>query len=261
MTATLMMAVLAGPPAHALDASAVNPLISEFNAGSDLDIPTLSASDSADLASGEVVRVLRKTTGDSYQVVGLLLVPLPRKQVWIAGQDPHFASGAATEKQLRTSGDQATWYGFLDLPMGFSDRHWVVDVWNNHALAAQTDNRMWEHPWRLRDGGLSMARPFVERGEVGDLTVEQFDKAIFTPDNEGALAFLAVSPDETLLIYHATTSVGGSVPERLMAEFARSTLHSLLTTIADNARDVVPTHYGAAHPRLYGGDGELLPQY
>ncbi|MFT4975703.1 MAG: hypothetical protein ACI8S6_001590 [Myxococcota bacterium] len=257
MIASLLLSSLA----HALAPADVNPTIAAFNAGSVFDIPELSDSQRDRLLRGDVVRLLHPVEDGNYQVVGLLLVPLPKRQVWIAGQDPHFTSSAAVEKRLTKSGDTAMWYGFLDLPMGFSDRHWVVDVWNNHDLAAASDNKMWEHPWRLRPGGLDMARPYVERGEVGSLTVEQLDGAIFTPYNQGALGFVAVSDEETLLIYHATSAVGGNIPERLMAEFARSTINSFLKKIAKTASDTVTTHYTVSHVVMLGGDGQPVPRY
>jgi hypothetical protein len=258
--ACLMLLGLAGS-AHALEDASINPTITAFNAHSVFDIPSLDHSQRQRLLRGDVVRLINPVSDQSYQVVGLMVVPLPKRQVWIAGQDPHFASTAAVEHRLRGSGDTATWYGFLPLPMGFSDRHWVVDVWNNHDLASVTDNRMWEHPWRLHEGGLDEARPFIEQGAVGDLTVSDFDRAIFTPSNEGALAFVATGPQETLLIYHATSSVGGNIPERLMAEFARATLEGYIQKIAKNAHEVVLGHYTGDHPRLLGGDGQPIPLY
>lgn len=261
MTHACLLILGLAQPAHAIEDASINPTISEFNSHSVFDIPTLDAGQRQRLVRGDVVRLINPVSDQNYQVVGLMIIQLPQRQVWIAGQDPHFAASAATEHRLRMSGDTATWYGFLPLPMGFSDRHWVVDVWNNHDLAAVTGNRMWEHPWRLREGGLDEARPFIAQGEVGKLTVEEFDRAIFTPNNEGALAFVSTGPSETLLIYHATSSVGGNIPERLMAEFARATLEGYLRKIAKNAHEIVIGHYSGDHSRLLGGDGQPIPLY
>lgn len=258
-TTALMLAWIG--PALAVDEQTINSTIDEFNSHSVFDIPTLSDAQRSQLANGSVVRLLNPVRGGNYQVVGLLAIPLPQQQVWVAGQDPHFASTAATEHRMSIEGDRATWYGFLDLPMGFSDRHWVVDVWNNHAMASATNNRMWEHPWRLNEQDLPQARTAVNNGQVGGLTVEAFDRAIFTPNNEGALAFVELSPNETLLIYHATSAVGGNVPERLMAEFAKATLEGYLRKIEKNAMDVVPGHYTAGHGTIPGGDGAPVPLF
>lgn len=255
----MMLLAALSATAGALDASAVNPTISRFNAGSVFDIPSLSDAQTTKLLRGEVVRLLHPTAGDNYQVVGLLLVSLPMERVWLAGQDPHFATTAATEKRLTKSGDRATWYGFMDLPMGFSDRQWVVNVWNNHDLAQSTGNQMWEHPWQLHPDADTIGRAQAEAGTLGGITLAQYEAAVMTPSNEGALAFLATGPDETLLVYHATTAVGGNIPERLMAEFAKATLEGYLRKVEKNARDVVPTHYSGDHYEMLGGDGQPIP--
>ena len=231
-----------------------------FNAGSVFDLPALSAPDREKLRSGEVVKLILPDPNGNLMVVGLLLCSLPRDQVWLASQDVHFASpNSATEARLSVSGDRAVWYGYLDLPAPFTDRHWVVNVWNNHELAASSGDRMWEHPWRLDADGPAKARPLVEQGAVGSITVEAFDKAIFTPVNKGAWVFIDLGEGQTLLGYHATSEVGGSIPERLVAEFVRAGLEDLLRRVERLARDTVPGHYTGSHAPVLGGSGQPVP--
>lgn len=248
--------------AHAGDDRSLTDAIATFNTHAVFDLPALDAKQQAALQKGEVLRLLLPDDNGNLRVVGLLLLDMPLRQVWIAGQDPHFSSpDGVTEARLSGSGDRAVWYGFLDLPMPFSDRHWVVDVWNNHDLAQATSNRMWEHPWRLDPDGLPLARAPIEAGQISPVTPKLYDKALYTPVNYGAFVFIGVNEGQTLLSYHATSVIGGNIPERLAAEFIRSGLEKLLRRIEKIARDTVPTHYTAEHPIVLGGDGQPVERY
>ncbi|MEL6341616.1 MAG: hypothetical protein AAFV53_00690 [Myxococcota bacterium] len=262
MTLLSILVTLGSAIGNAADNADITGSIATFNQHAVFGLPTLSADDLADLQRGEVIKRLLPNQNGNLQVVGMMVSKLPMQQVWLASQDPHFMSpGSATEARLSVQGDKAVWYGFLDLPMPFSDRHWVVDSWNNHTLAQVTDNQMWEHPWTLDDDGLPLARPTVEAGAVAGLTLRTFERAIFTPVNHGALVFIGLNEGETLLSYHATSVIGGNIPERLAAEFIRSGLDKLLRRIDRIAREEVRSHYTARHPVLLGGDGQPVPHY
>ncbi len=121
MFALLLPAALAGPPVPELAAK-----LDQFNAHAEYPLPRLSARQLTDLANGEVVRILERPAGGDVRAIGLLVVE------W------RMTSGPDSGK--------ATWYGHIDLPSPFKDRHWVVSVWNNHALHRATNGVAWEHP-------------------------------------------------------------------------------------------------------------------
>ncbi len=249
---------LAAPPT---DAQLVDAL-EGFNAHAVFPLPTLDAQQRAELLSGEVLKLLLPQGDDTLRVVGLMYSEEPRDRIWLACQDPHFASpGAATELRMTVDGDRGVWYGILDLPRPFSDRHWVVDVWNNHALAAATDGDSWEHPWQLREDGAHLALPWIEQGAVEGIDAEDFAQAIYTPVNHGAWLFIALPGGGSLAGYHATSVVGGNIPDRLVAEFVRRGLDDLLRRLERISSETVATHYTAAHEDLPGGDGQTLPRY
>ncbi|MFT5682665.1 MAG: hypothetical protein ACI8RZ_003589 [Myxococcota bacterium] len=242
---------------------AVSEAISTFNAHADFPLPTLTTAQEVNLSAGEVVKMLEQGAGEgAWRATGMLLSPLPRDAIWLACQDPHYSFvDRATEKRLAKTGDRSTWYAHLDLPRPMADRHWAVDVWNNHDLVGATGGMAWEHAWRLNPDGVAMVRPLVEAGEVGALTTKQLDEAVYTPVNNGAWVAIALSESQTLLVYHAATEVGGRIPERLVAEFTLSGMEKLLQRIEARAADGIQAHYTGDHAPLVGGDGTPLPLY
>ena len=68
---------------------------------------------------------------------------------------------------------------------------------------------------------------------------------------------LQIDENLTLLTYQLTVVLGGWIPDRLAAKFAKNALKDLLNTIAENAPNVA-THYVAEHEPVYGGDGKLI---
>jgi hypothetical protein len=236
--------------------------LAAFNAAAHTPLPELDAGDRQRLLAGEVIKVINPRPDGTLQVAGLLRIQRPLQDVWIAGQDPHFASpGQATELRMEVEGDRASWYGFLDLPRPVTDRHWVVDVWNNHDLAAKSGNTFWEHPWTLDERGPGKAEPFIAAGAVRGITTEMAASAIYTPVNSGAWVFIALPDGTTLLSYHATSVVGGNIPDRLVAEFIRMGLEELLRRVERIAAEVVRDHYTPGHFTVLGGDGQPVAFY
>ena len=101
-------------------------------------------------------------------------------------------------------------------------------------------------------------RPAIGAGRVPGITTEMMDSAIYTPRNEGAWFFMALG-DHTLFGYHATTVVGGDIPEGLFSQVVYSGLDSLLKDLATRAEETVPAHYVKGHELLPGGDGRNIP--
>ena len=258
------VALAATPTAYAdADADLVAAL-TEFNRHSVYRIPVPTPEQRAALASGEILKVIQ-TSEDSHgarRAVGLLLTPAGRDEVWVSCQDAHFVqSEAIQEARVGSQSGHKLWYGFLDLPRPFSDRHWVVEVWNNEALAGATENRAWEHAWRLVPGGVAKAKDAVAAGKVKKTTVDMWESAIETPINEGAWLAVALPDGRTLFGYHAATHVGGNIPENLMLQYVKATLDTTLRTIEKRARNGIVAHYGAGHSGVEGGNGAAVTPF
>ncbi|MEC7947143.1 MAG: hypothetical protein VX265_06210 [Myxococcota bacterium] len=256
MLALILPAALAATPAE------VEALLNRFRSVAVMPLAPLTAAQHAALASGEIVTHLEKRPDGHHRAVGIAVCDTSQTAMWLATQDPHFTGGDdAIEASIEKAPHRGVWYGMLDVPKPFSDRHWVIESWDEVQLAAQTGGVVWEHPWRLRPGATSRVRDRVARGAVRGLTLEMFDAAIETPLNEGALVFLALSDTESLFAYHVTTDVGGAVPERMVAGFVRRTMTAHIEHLQERARDVIPSHYRGDHAPVPGFQGGTVPLY
>ena len=63
------------------------------------------------------------------------------------------------------------------------------------------------------------------------------------------------------MIYHATASAGGLIPERLLLRLMLGTLEGMFDELEKNASTVVPRHYTKEHPPHYGGNGKEIPRH
>lgn len=243
--------------------STVNDSITEYNRYSLFDIPHLNQKQMAKLNSGEVVTILDRADKDSPQrAIGVLVTTVPAKQLWLSCQDAHFSQQSSTTEQRITlyPDNSADWYGFLDLPWPFSDRHWVVNVSDNQAMAKATNNRCWEHPWKLVLNGAQKIYPYCGKGKLKDLEASDLDAAIYTPVNEGAWALIQLE-HSNLFVYHATTVVGGSIPSDLVVQLVESSLEDMLKGIEARAKQDIVEHYRGNHSLILGGDGKTLSLY
>ncbi len=250
------------PAAAASDAD-ISTALTEFNQSAHYTIPTLTEAQRKRLLAGEVVKVVDEAPdgSGSRRATGFVLTDLSRDTMWVSCQDLHFVQNSTVhELQLDSPNPgKHRWYGLVDLPRPFSDRHYVVDVWNNHALAARTKGRAWEHPWVLVPGGVAAARTKVEAGKVPETNLRMWENAIETPTNMGAWVAIALPDGTSIFAYHAATRVGGNIPEGMMLQYVKATLESTLRNIEKRARDVIPQHYRPPHPSMEGGDGKPLP--
>ena len=242
----------------------ISAALAQYNEYAYFTLPSLTRSQIDKLLDGETLSIIDQPGPDIHprRAVGIRLSELPKEKLWIACQDKHFLQQSST-KELRVDfhpPDAATWYGYFDVPWPFSDRHWYVKSWNNHILAKQTNNNAWEHPWELIPDGKALVRPHIAQGKLPGITEEMMDTAIYTPINIGAWATIDVN-DRSLLVYHATTQVGGNIPEDLMVRFVKSGLDEMLREMEYRAHHVIESHYSEKHPLLPGGDGELVPHF
>lgn len=266
--------LLSGPAARASGPAVVAPLsvsalaaaMAEYDRSAQLPLPRLTDAQRTALIRGEVVRVLDQPGGDPDEprrATGLRVIPVPRDVAWVACQDPHYVqSNEVTEVRVEFAPpDRSRWYGLLDLPRPFADRHWLVDVTNNHGLAERTGNRAWEHPWRLRVGGEAELSGLVAAGRLAKIPPEAVAEAVWTPVNHGAWLVIALDPEHTLLGYHATSVVGGAIPEGLITRFVHATLGGMLEAVAERALHKVRAHYVAGHKAVIGGDGRPVAHF
>lgn len=232
--------------------------LSRFNAAAQNPLPELSVSQRQRLLSGEVIKQLAPQPDGTLRVVGFIFTDQPRDRMWLSTQDHHFSGGEAIEAPIYLKKNRSSWYAMLDLPRPFKDRHWVIEIWDNVDLAKQGDGAFWEHPWRLNPDGISVARPLVERGAVEGLDLEAFDAALYTPVNQGALVFIALPDEHSLMAYDVTSVIGGNIPDRLVAEFVRITMERSLRAVEKRAREVIPGHYREGHTPVIGADGAAV---
>ncbi|MFT7519260.1 MAG: hypothetical protein ACI9MC_001400 [Kiritimatiellia bacterium] len=230
-----------------------------FNTHAVFPLPTLDDKQREQLLAGKVVKIVERHEGSPSTAIALLIVDQPIEAIWIASLDPHLTVDPdLVEIRLDDrSTHRELWYGYLDLPMPFSDRQWMVDSWSNHKLAAASGGKAWEHAWKLSPLGIPAARPAVAKGQVPGITTAMLDVAIAMPDNQGAWLTVGLADGSTVLGYHATSTIGGSVPDWLVFQLVMSRLDSLLRRVETRCDGLIHEHYTQSH--VHGGDGVEIP--
>jgi hypothetical protein len=221
-------------------------------------LPRLTEDQVTRAASGEVVRIVRHGDPDQPSTaIGLVVLEGSIEALWLAAQDPHtHVDPSLTEFVLEElPGDRALWYGYLDLPAPLADRQWVVTSADNRAAASLA---CWEHHWELTADALPRARAAIAAGAAPGLAPEQVDAAVLTPVNHGAWLLSSLGPDHTLVVYQATSVVGGAIPDWLVLKLTTARLESVLRQVETLGRDWVPGHYGLTHAPVNGPDGRPL---
>lgn len=249
--------------AHAATTTDLDAALSAYNAAAHAPLPALSADQKATLLAGDVVTLVEHApTSQRWRVVGMAASPLPMTQLWMACVDPDASlEPRLSQARLEDLGPgHYTWYGLLDLPSPFSDRHWALEIWNNTQLATQTHNRAWEHPWALRDDVLPLAREHVAAQRVSGVDPALFDAAVALPSNDGGWAVFAVGDDLSVVVHHADTQLGGVFPDRAVARYVEESMGGLLGTVLSQAAGM-PGHYTTSHPPILGGDNQPLPPF
>jgi hypothetical protein len=246
-------------PAQAATLAQIEAAIDACANGPVHPLPALSDKQRAELVDGQIVRILHKAEDPSEPsaAVGIGILKGPRDALWVACQDPHtVVDESLTEFVVHDYGaDHQLWYGYFDLPRPLQDRQWVVDSTNNHAMARATGDACWEHVWKLVPDGLDRIRDTVATTEPKGITLDHLERAIFTPTNEGSWFMAPVADGEVLVVYTASSVVGGAIPDWVMNSLAMSRLEGVLRRLEERAHAWAPGHYGASHAPLYGGDG------
>ncbi len=255
------LALLGSSETPEVDTAALGAALQEFNTGARFPLPTLSEAQLERLLAGKVVKIREKQAdGGPQRGIGLLRTDVPRADVWLAVRDAHLSMMDELHERQLTPPEQmpAVWYQLLDLPRPFADRHWVIDVSDNHALARATGNRCWEHPWVLKPDGPAIAAEVIAAGRIPGVDVARGEDAIYTPVNHGAWIAVQLPDETTILAYHATSVIGGRIPDKLVADYMMLTLSNLLRGVVERAPKAVE-HYGPDHARIQGADGVTIP--
>ena len=128
----------------------------------------------------------------------------------------------------------------------------------NKRLADSTDGAFWERTWKLQQDGIATVRPFVESGKIAGLTMSEFDKAIYLPANLGGWLSIALPNGQTLFGYHASSSLGGEIPDKLVNRYVMLTLGDIVDEVRTGAK-MMRTHYVAGHDPIQSGSGAPVP--
>lgn len=223
--------------------------------------PMPSAAQLARLEAGELLKV--RLPGEPGAPVGAMVLKvttLSREAVWLGTADSHGEEDRVTAHHMPLHGDEMfRWYGMVDLPRPFSDRHFFIRTVINTKMST-AEPGMWERTWTLEPGGEATMRAEVARGAVSGVDVERFDAAVYTPANNGGWLVLTLSDGRTLFGYHAVTSLGGDIPDGLVSRYAFWGLDEIARTVFERAR-TIEQHYTGDHPAIRGGDGAPMPRY
>ena len=258
----LLLLLGASPAAaEAVDVPALSAALAEYNRGAKYPLPPLDEARMKRLLDGKIVKLREVKDDDAPQRgIGLWRVHgFDMDSLWIAGRDVHFGSvEELTEVPLSDPVHYPVrWYQYLDLPRPFTDRHWMVDSSPTVPLARATEGRCWEYSWGLTPDGPAIAKAAVAAGEVPGIDSHAADDAIYVPVNHGAWLYIRLPDDSIILGYHATSVVGGRIPEKLVADYTMLTLGSVLKGVLEKVPKV-RAHYDAAHKPIRGGDGEPI---
>jgi len=234
---------------------------------SKLPIPMPSLKERAILLSGKLLKSWLPPRGNApVGAMGMVVSDLPRDHLWLGSADGEHMSDEGEEAKLiahhlpRTGDEMFRWYGFVDLPSPFADRHFLIRTTVNTQLARNTDDRCWERTWALETDGVATMRPIVEAGQVEGLTLSRFDRAIFVPANLGGWASMKLPNGQTLFCYHASSSLGGEIPDKLVNRVVMLTLGNIVNEVVRHAGQM-GTHYTAGHPPIQSGRGGTVPLY
>ena len=242
-------------------------LLALYNAHAELPLPALNSADLRELSKGETVLLRDRTPlaaddeegDDQIRATGFKLFAKPRRQIWVSTlyKDPEAAGGL--KEHIFSMGERGgyTLYQYLELPWPIRDRHWTIEVSKYARLAEQTEQRVWEHGWRLAPTGKKLAQQIVDENIIPSISRKEMDRAIYLPVNRGGWIAIEVDAKHTLLIAHTTTVMSGWIPNRFVAVYTTRTLDKMIRAIDDYA-DQVTLQYDHRRFPVFTGDGVLI---
>ena len=219
-------------------------------------VPSLTAAQWDEVASGKVVRWRQEIEGAVDGAVGVGWLPHPNEHIWIGALDDvhnHLAEGLTETWLEGTEPGHKVLYQHYDVPAPFSDRHWVVVVEHNPDLYAATDGQVWERVWDLDARGADALL------EVPEGTVSDPASALWTPVNQGGWT-LVPAGEGAIVVYQVRTDIAGNIPEELVVRFAMSSLGEMVSYLSTLASGV-EAHYVGDHFLITRPDLQELPTY
>jgi hypothetical protein len=259
LVATAEDAAVEEIPPPSIDDAAIVEAIEAYKKGSTFPFPMPDVEQRARLLEGKILKVrLKEEAGD--RALGMAVSTLPMAHLWIASMDPDFTTVSNVHGLMLEPPPEAMhrWYGFVDLPRPFADRHFLLTTTPNRTMAGMSNGTMWERSWRLEPDGVAIMAPLVAAGKVEGVDVKAFERAIYTPVNYGSWMMVQLDPEHVLIGYSVATVVGGDIPEGLVTQHVLMGLDELMGTVLERASQMVE-HYRGAHTVLLGGDGKPIP--
>lgn len=249
--------------------------IKRHGAVSAFPLPQMDQGDMRKLIEGEIVRLREKWVlpprnkatdtekkgRERHRVLAFYLIPKPRQVVWVAALDPHFlGNDDLTEYRVSSTTSSSVWYQHINTPWPVTDRHWVIDVNKRVAVHKGTYGEAWEQVWDLNPRAEEIAYEVTGAGLVDGIDLDRAKHARVLEENIGAWTLFDLGDNLTLAAYQLTIVMGGWIPDRLSATFAKNALKELMLAVEENTENVL-THYDAEHEVFYGGDGAPLPPF
>jgi hypothetical protein len=199
-------------------------------------------------ATGEIDARIGAPPTRRVQAVGVL--PVERTLAWLSITSDRLDEHVAGLEEVPIRGRWAAeklLYQRIDLPWPFQDRHWVLQLRNNAALAAACG--AWERSWHPANDSMAEARTRTDTAA--------FDASLRVDDNLGGWILVPVG-GQTLAVYQAHVSLGGSIPDGALASYVRSQVEETYRGVTENARDLAD-RYGPGCSVQPGGDGAPIP--
>ena len=255
----VLVSLLVGAAHAEIDDAAIVNALEEYLAASRSPFPMPPDHERKRLLEGKVLKErIKESDGDL--AVGMIVSTEPLRDLWLGSLDPHFDNVKNVRSYMfATPPDAVTrWYGLVDLPRPFTDRHFLITTVLNKAVAESSGGRIWERTWNLEADGVATMAPIVAAGKVEGVDAAAFDKAIYTPVNHGSWFFVQLDPTHVLVGYSCATVIGGDIPDGLVTQHVLAGLDELLNKVVSRAR-TIDEHYKGDHPILIGGAGLPLP--
>lgn len=217
----------------------------------------LSSPDIGELNAGRtVIKVLKAPrgsqgeSGDSYGVLAMKTVEAPRLLVWLALiADSEELDGRFTRAVLSAgpTGEKVR-YQHIDLPWPFRDRHWVINVENNVAVAEASGGSIWERQWQLHARGRQLIDAAYNDGTIVGITPRNLAKSIYLPTNRGSWTVLELGKNQTLVAAFVDLRLGGLIPDGLVRSYIKGELQDGMASLYDL---VERAHMNPAGPSRY----------
>ncbi len=262
LTIAAVLSLTWGPAVHAAEPG-LESVWSTYRQHASFPVPELDATQLERLDSGEVVKLRLPRDGDNpVGAMALVLTEQSKENMWLSSldDDQPYPDDFMMHMLPTLGSELQRWYGFMDVPAPFDDRHFVVRTTINESLHDKTGGSMWERWWVLDTSGEQAMRGVIEAGGFTRLDLDRFEDAVFLPANRGAWIFLDLPDGRLLFAYHTAAALGGVVPDRLVTGYLYRGLDDIMARTMKRAAEM-KSHYVGGHEVLMSGTGKPLPRY